>query len=241
MPKPRRQSHPTPFYSRLHETANWVVEGGQLELHRIVVSKIPHMSPGTSALITVTPVVEPGTPLGIKANQKSSGSYSRPNPRKTKWTKERNYIIIRQHGGIPDYGKPRGTSQPDILRHCLPATIPSNLEYGIYEHCLLWTGNLDGGGYARANGERIHRLTYEYANFMSIGKQQSIFHLCQRPYCIQPGHLYAGTPKQNAMDRDVRSGNFIPTSPRFPKSLQASSSKKCLQSHNKTADHTWNT
>ena len=39
---------------------------------------------------------------------------------------------------------------------------------------------------------------------MSLGFQQPVHHLCHRPYCIQPGHLYSGTPQQNALDRYVR-------------------------------------
>ena len=51
----------------------------------------------------------------------------------------------------------------------------------------------------RAVGNTAHRLVYEQTRgSISAGKQ--INHLCNRPYCFQPSHLYEGTQQDNSDD-----------------------------------------
>ena len=64
--------------------------------------------------------------------------------------------------------------------------------------CLLWVGSVDGDGYPRLryNGEfvRVTRL------ICGIDDDRRALHTCDVPECINPAHLYVGTPKDNSDD-----------------------------------------
>ncbi len=48
----------------------------------------------------------------------------------------------------------------------------------------------------------------------AIPAELQISHLCNRPYCIQPSHLYAGTAQDNSDDaRALREGRIISPPP----------------------------
>ena len=66
------------------------------------------------------------------------------------------------------------------------------------------------------------QLAHRQAFTQSRGHRpkQSVLHLCHRPFCIQPSHLYDGSAKQNSEDRriELRKGSTWTSSPRNPTS-----------------------
>lgn len=76
--------------------------------------------------------------------------------------------------------------------------------------CWEWSGtrNQDGYGVLRTGPrgqsklEFAHRLMWEliHGPFL-VG---SVLHHCDNPPCVRPDHLYLGTPRENALDREVR-------------------------------------
>ena len=52
-------------------------------------------------------------------------------------------------------------------------------------------------------------MAYEQAHGIPLGGGH-VLHLCHRPYCVQPAHLYLGSAAQNAEDREARFGKLIP-------------------------------
>lgn len=72
--------------------------------------------------------------------------------------------------------------------------------------CWLWQGTRntrDGYGYLFHGGKslRVHRVSWSLANNnAAIPKGMYICHKCDVPQCMNPEHLYLGTPQENAID-----------------------------------------
>jgi hypothetical protein len=70
--------------------------------------------------------------------------------------------------------------------------------------CWLWTGCVMGAdGYGGFNENRknrsVHRVSYELFKG-EIPKGMCVLHTCDMPPCVNPEHLFLGTPKDNTDD-----------------------------------------
>lgn len=81
--------------------------------------------------------------------------------------------------------------------------------------CWLWFGSTfkDKGGnrtYGRygKKSRLAHRISYEKHHNISLVSVDLVCHTCDNPPCVNPDHLYIGTPKSN-MDDMVRRGRSI--------------------------------
>ena len=73
--------------------------------------------------------------------------------------------------------------------------------------CLIFTGCKDECGYGRINRTgklvRLHRAVWE-RDHGPLGKGVVVMHTCDRPSCIEPSHLRAGTQRENIADMDAK-------------------------------------
>jgi hypothetical protein len=74
--------------------------------------------------------------------------------------------------------------------------------------CWLWTGALAAGYGCLGGGPgkplvKAHRLSYELHKG-PIPDGAKVLHTCDTPPCVRPDHLYVGTQRDNALDRERR-------------------------------------
>lgn len=98
------------------------------------------------------------------------------------------------------------------------------------DSCWLWTGALNGKGYGcmSYNGKATsaHRLSY-ILHKGEIPDGLIICHTCDIPKCVNPDHLWAGTPSENMKDM-------------FAKDRQGSTSRQkthCRKGHEFTPEN----
>ena len=73
-------------------------------------------------------------------------------------------------------------------------------------HCMVWKYGLNRDGYGTVTIEGKQELAHRVAFIHTRGPipaGRQINHLCNRPYCVQPSHLYAGTSQDNKDDSQI--------------------------------------
>lgn len=76
--------------------------------------------------------------------------------------------------------------------------------------CWLWTGQKNAGGYGvLRSGELAHRESWKQNHNEALVAYEFVCHRCDVRACVNPAHLYLGSPKMNAADAKRRGRLFI--------------------------------
>lgn len=116
------------------------------------------------------------------------------------WKGERAWWL--DHFYLWSPGQQRTSKEPVLIQSDYVAIpLPYNVPTPLAWPCLIWRWALDGNGYGNFRGRGAHVLACERSRGTEVSTDMNILHLCHRPFCVQPAHLYQGTAKQNAEDR----------------------------------------
>lgn len=114
------------------------------------------------------------------------------------------------------YGSPLATKYFASAYKGLSAYERFQAQIGNMETCWEWVGGWDKDRYgsfkATHDGithDRAHRFSYHYHKGV-IPKGMHVCHTCDNPRCVNPDHLFLGTPKENMQDKIAKGRSRIP-------------------------------
>ncbi len=123
---------------------------------------------------------------------------------------ERDAIIRRWYGRNPHPRNPRPrrswTGSPVAPADGLGIPMHVNSPFIAYGHCMVWKYSLNQDGYGTLTIDGKQELAHRAAFIQTRGhipENSQVNHLCNRPYCVQPSHLYAGTTQDNKDDSQI--------------------------------------
>lgn len=108
---------------------------------------------------------------------------------------------------------------PDVLRADLEHYTDKS---GGPDACWLWTGKLSSAGYGSLyfRGSYVaHRAALGFSG-VKLTHGDVVCHTCDNRKCVNPAHLYVGTPKMNVRDAWVRGRLPGQSGGRKPNSLE---------------------
>lgn len=77
------------------------------------------------------------------------------------------------------------------------------------DECWEWKAALNSAGYGAFGKGRAHRIAYELT-YGPIPDGYYVCHKCDNPPCVNPAHLFVGTPTDNVVDMIAKGRKVSP-------------------------------
>lgn len=89
----------------------------------------------------------------------------------------------------------------------------ANVEPLSPNECWIWKGSRPDGRYGRMKDHGVavsaHRVSYEL-HHGPIPSEMQVLHKCDNPPCVNPNHLFIGTPLDNMQDKTKKGRAYTP-------------------------------
>ena len=99
-----------------------------------------------------------------------------------------------------------GKPWSEEYRRSIGERLYSNID--LIGECWVWKGKAGTDGYARIKSKgkmiRVHRASFAVEHGFIPPSDRLICHDCDNPLCVRPKHLFEGTGKDNAEDREAK-------------------------------------
>jgi hypothetical protein len=98
--------------------------------------------------------------------------------------------------------------------------------------CWIWQGPKQQRGYGikahrYLSGQHVHRILYQLAFGQALGRWDYVCHMCDVPSCVNPAHMWIGSPADNQKDMQTKGRG------KYQKATH------CKQGHEFTPQNTW--